>query len=328
MTYTLGYLAEFSGAELIGDESAVVDGVDVLQSARVGKLTFLSSRDYVKYLPETKATVVILHRDHLAKCPTNALVCDNPYLAYARISHLFCKNIYPAGIHPTAVVDPSAKIAHSVHVGPHCIVGANVEMGDECQLLGNNTICADVVMGDRCIVHPGAVVGSDGFGLANDDGVWVKIAQLGTVRIGNDVEIGANTTIDRGAIGDTIIEDGVKLDNMVQISHNVEIGAHSALAGCSGIAGSGKVGKRCILGGGAGVQGHLELGDDVVISGMTKVTRSLADSGAYTGGVPAMPHREWQKNVARFKRLDELTKKVKLMQAQIMEITDNIADKD
>lgn len=338
--HTLRDLAALSGAEVSGDENCMIRGINVLRSAGEGEITFLASPAYRQFLPDTSAAAVILNKSDLSNCPTNALVADNPYLAYARISHLFVRSYPGTGIHARAIVDveaivdasatigagtviaAGAEIGANVDIGPNCIIGRGVRIGADTRLLGNNTICDQVVMGERCLVHPGAVIGSDGFGLADDNGVWVRIAQLGTVRIGNDVDVGANTTIDRGAIGDTIIANGVKLDNMVQVSHNVEIGEHSALAGCSGIAGSGKVGAHCMLGGGAGVQGHLDIADGVIISAMTKVTRSLATPGAYTGGVPAMPHKVWQKNIARFKRLDVLAKKVKALQDQLNAMSD------
>ncbi|MGV6827309.1 MAG: UDP-3-O-(3-hydroxymyristoyl)glucosamine N-acyltransferase [bacterium] len=338
MAHSLQYLAEISGAEIVGDADCLVESIDVIDSAGPGQLTFLANPRYRKYLSTTRAAAVILSPEVVEECPTNALVSQNPYLAYARITHIFEAHRQSWGQHASAVVDSTALVPETVELGPGVVIGANVKLGDHVtigpncvieadvqigegsHLIANVTVCHGVTIGARCLVHPGAVIGSDGFGLANERGKWVKIAQLGSVRIGNDVEIGANTAVDRGAIRDTVIEDGVKIDNLVQIAHNVTVGEDSAIAGCAGIAGSSTLGKQCMLGGGAGVQGHLSIADGTIVSGMAKVTRNIKEGGSYTGGVPAMPHKDWQKNVARVKKLDELTRRVQQLEKQLRAI--------
>lgn len=333
MSYRLGDLARHTGARLEGDPDRMIHGLNVLQAAGPGDISFLANRKYRKYLKATRASAVILGREFLAECPADALVSDNPYLVFARIADLmFPQAPVHAGRHPSAVIADSAqvdagawigpgaileddaRIGPRAYIGPGCVVGRGSRIGEDTRLVANVTLCHDVRIGRRVLVHPGAVIGSDGFGLANDGGMWVKVPQLGSVRIGDDVEIGANTTIDRGALKDTVIEDGVKLDNQIQVAHNVLIGAHTAVAACVGIAGSTRIGQRCTLAGGVGVVGHLEIADDVHFSAQTLVTRSHAQPGHFSGNLPAMPNRAWRKAIARIRQLEETEQRLKRLE--------------
>jgi UDP-3-O-[3-hydroxymyristoyl] glucosamine N-acyltransferase len=263
-----------------------------------------------------------------------ALVHANPHATFARIAAvLHPEPVVAPGVHVTAVVHPSALvdataaiaafavIGAGARIGPrcrvaeHCIVGPDAALGADSSLRERVTVCGGVQIGMRCIVHPGAVIGADGFGNAADDGQWVKVPQLGSVRIGDDVEVGANTTIDRGALGDTVIEDGVRLDNQIQIAHNVVVGAHTAIAACTGIAGSTRIGRRCMIGGGTGIGGQLSIGDDIVIAGFGMVTRSLDRPGLYSSVLPVEEARLWRRLVGRFKRLDLLAGRVRKLEA-------------
>ncbi|HXH03965.1 MAG TPA: UDP-3-O-(3-hydroxymyristoyl)glucosamine N-acyltransferase [Candidatus Competibacteraceae bacterium] len=326
---TLAEIAAAGGAELRGDGSIEVSGVAPLHTAQPGQISFLANPRYRKYLQTTQAAAVVLSAEDAEGCPLPVLVAANPQLVFARIATLFApKPPAQRGIHPSAVVSPQAQVAESAWIGPHCtveagaqiaegvyigpgcVVAENVIIGRDTRLVANITLCHGVVLGERVLVHPGAVIGSDGFGLANDGGRWVKIPQLGSVRIGDDVEIGANTTIDRGALDDTVLEEGVKLDNQIQVAHNVHIGAHTAIAGCTGIAGSVKIGRHCTLGGGVGLAGHLELADNVHITGMSLVTKSIHEPGVYSSGLAVEPSRRWNKISARLRRLDELFRRL------------------
>jgi UDP-3-O-[3-hydroxymyristoyl] glucosamine N-acyltransferase len=271
----------------------------------------------------TRATAVVVGPDHAGSCPVAALIDSNPYLAYARIADLLhpqapaAPGIHPsavvsvvARIHPSATVGPLAviedevELGERVFVGPGCIVQRGARLGADTQLTARVTVCADVRIGQRCIVHAGAVIGADGFGFAPDAGTWVKVPQVGTVEVGDDVEIGANTTIDRGAIDDTVVGNGVKLDNQIQVGHNVTIGAHTAVAGCVGISGSTTIGQRCMIGGGVGIAGHLTIADDVVVTGCSLVSASIRQAGSYSSGMPAVETRMWRRMVAHLRRLD------------------------
>lgn len=333
---TLAEIAQLLGAELRGDGSREVTGIGTLQGATAEQISFLSNPSYAKHLAQTRAAAVLVAPDLADQCPTNVLVLDNPYLGYARVSHWFDRSPQPAaGIHPSAVVDPSAQIDPSASIGPQavveadavveagamlgpgCTVGVRCRVGRDSRLMSRVVLCQDVQLGERCLVHSGAVLGADGFGFANEKGVWHKIAQLGGVRIGDDVEIGANTTIDRGALEDTVIESGVKLDNQIQIAHNVHIGEHSAIAACVGIAGSSKIGRYCVFGGGSGIGGHLEIVDQVHLTGMTMVTRSLKEPGVYSSGTGVDSNRQWRKSVVRFRQLDELARRVRELEKKL-----------
>ena len=335
-SYTLAELAQCSGAQLRGDGDCVIHGVESLNGAGAGQISFFNNSKYRRYLADTRASAVILRPDDAADCPCNALVTDNPYLAWARVTRCFAAdNHQEPGVHPAAVVDARAQIDESasvaagsvvgagavigaeVRIGPNCVIGRNVVLGRGTRLVASVTLLDDVRLGEDCLVHPGAVIGSDGFGLANDQGRWEKVAQLGSVTIGNNVEIGANTTIDRGAIHDTVIADGVKLDNQIQVAHNVEIGENTAIAACTGISGSTRIGAGCTLAGGVGVVGHIELADGVHVSGASVVSRSLKEPGVYTGGVLAMPHKTWQKNIARIKQLDDMARRLRKLEKKL-----------
>ncbi|WP_456373123.1 UDP-3-O-(3-hydroxymyristoyl)glucosamine N-acyltransferase [Thiolapillus sp.] len=332
-SYTLAELAQCSGAQLRGDADCIIHGVESLNGAGSGQISFFNNSKYRRYLADTKAAAVILRPEDVSDCPCNALVTDNPYLAWARVTRCFSsESQVEPGIHPSAVVDVLAEVDQSasvaagsvlaagasigpdVQIGPNCVIGRNVVLGRGTRLVASVTLLDGVRLGENCLVHPGAVIGSDGFGLANDQGRWEKVAQLGSVTIGDNVEIGANTTIDRGAIHDTIIADGVKLDNQIQVAHNVEIGENTAIAACTGISGSTRIGAGCTLAGGVGVVGHIELADGVHVSGASVVSRSLREPGVYTGGVLAMPHKTWQKNIARIKQLDDMARRLKKLE--------------
>ncbi|MGD8570537.1 MAG: UDP-3-O-(3-hydroxymyristoyl)glucosamine N-acyltransferase [Gammaproteobacteria bacterium] len=333
--YTLGELARHIKAEPIGDTDCIIERVATLGNAGKGDITFFSNTRYKSLLRSTNASAVIISKGDRSLLTTNGLLVDDPYVAYARIATLlYPEQPLPTEIHATSAIDPGATIAGSAGVGAHCVIGQGVTIGersyigagtviengvtigDDCRIAGNVTICHGVSIGDRVIVHPGVVIGSDGFGLANDQGRWVKIPQIGSVRIGNDVEVGSNSTIDRGAIDDTIIEDGVKMDNQIQIAHNVHIGAHTAIAGCAAIAGSTRIGKYCQIGGKAGIVGHLEIADHVHITAMSLVTRSLKKPGVYSSGTPLQDNQQWQRNAVRIKQLDELVRRVKVLEQQ------------
>jgi UDP-3-O-[3-hydroxymyristoyl] glucosamine N-acyltransferase len=286
-------------------------------------LSFLANPRYRKQMESTRATAVLLGPENAADCPVAALIDPNPYLAYARIADLLHPQAVPvAGVHPTAVVAASARLAPSASIGPLAVIEEHADIGErvsvgagsivqrgatigaDSRLLPRVSLYAGVTLGRRCIVHSGAVVGADGFGFAPDAGTWVKVPQVGSVRIGDDVEIGANTTIDRGAIDDTVVEDGVKLDNQIQVGHNVTIGAHSAIAGCVGISGSTVIGRRCMIGGGVGIAGHLTIADDVVVTGCSLVSASIKHAGSYSSGMPTVETRLWRRMVAHLRRLD------------------------
>jgi UDP-3-O-[3-hydroxymyristoyl] glucosamine N-acyltransferase len=328
--YTLGELAQHINAEAVGDKNCKIQRVATLASAREGEISFLSKTKFRNLLVTTQASAVIIaeaDRDLLA---TNGLVVKDPYVAYAKVANL----LYPqtnqeTGSHKTSVIDSTSNIADHCWMAPNCVIGIGVTIGEgcyigpgsivedhvvigkECRIAANVTICHHVKIGDRAIIHPGAVIGSDGFGLANESGRWIKIPQIGSVLVGNDVEIGANTTIDRGAIEDTVLEDGVKLDNLVQIAHNVRIGAHTAMAACAAVAGSVKIGCHCQIGGKVGIVGHLEISDNVHVTAMSLVTHSIRKAGIYSSGTPLQVNSEWQRNAVRNKQLDRLFGRVK-----------------
>lgn len=329
MALTLAELVGHVGGMVRGDTHCLIAGVATLEKARAGELSFLAQPRYRKYLAATQASAVIVSAEEAPYCPVTAWITDNPSVTYARAAALLYPPSAPvAGVHPSACVSAQSSIHESAAIGPHCVIeagvhiGAHVQIGPGCvigagvvigahsRLLAHVTVCHATQIGQRALIHPGVVIGSDGFGLANEKGVWVKIPQLGRVCIGDDVEIGANTTIDRGALDDTVLEDGVKLDNQIQVAHNVRIGAHTAIAGCVGIAGSAKIGKRCMIGGGVGIAGHLEIADDVQITGMTLVSKSITEPGLYSSGVPAQPNALWNKNYARLRQLDELARRL------------------
>jgi len=330
MGLTLGSLAVRHGCELHGDPDAVVDRVGTLGGAQPGALTFLANPHYRPKLAQTKASAVVLAQEDAAACPVACLVAMNPYLTYARIA----AELHPppplqpgiasgAWIDPAAVIGAGSQVEHGavvgararlgerVYIGPGVSVGADCSIGDDSRLMAGVSLYDRVRIGRRGLLHAGVVIGADGFGIARDStGAWIKVPQVGTVLIGDDVEIGANTSIDRGAIEDTVIGDGVKLDNQIQIGHNVTIGAHTAIAALTGISGSTTIGSRCIIGGHCGFAGHITIADDVVITGGAKVTNSIRRPGLYGGVLPADEARRWRKNAVRFGQLDELVRRV------------------
>ena len=322
MSVSLGELAVRFGCELRGDPQARVERVATLANADAHALTFLANPRYRPQLARTRAAAVVLDAAAAADCPTHVLLAANPYATYARIAAILHPDPpAPPGVHATALVAASARLDPSAHVGafaavgehavigarcvvgPHCALAERVTLADDVRLAARVTLCRGVQVGARSVLHPGAVIGADGFGYAPERGTWLKVPQLGTVRIGADVEVGSNTTIDRGAIEDTVIEDGVKLDNLIQIGHNVRIGAHTAIAACTGISGSTVIGKRCMIGGEVGFAGHLTIADDVVISGYSAVSHSIRSAGVYSSTLPIEEAHAWRRMVARFKRL-------------------------
>jgi UDP-3-O-[3-hydroxymyristoyl] glucosamine N-acyltransferase len=333
LSTSLGDLAVKFGCELVGDPAATVSRVATLANADSESLSFFANKAYRDQLRQTTAAAVLVRPDDAKDCPVNALLADDPYLAYARIADILCPfpELVP-GIHESAVIASSASVSDSaqvsanvvidddcvideqVFIGPGVVIGPRCTIAKGTRLNANVTLVQDVRMGERCIVHSGAVLGADGFGNAMSDGGWVKVPQVGGVRIGNDVEIGSNTTIDRGAIDDTIIGHGVRLDNLIQIAHNVEIGEHTAMAAFTGISGSTIIGKRCMFAGQAGVVGHINICDDVVVGGATMISKDIREPGFYTASFPAEKDRDWKRKVARFRRMDELVKRVEALE--------------
>jgi len=339
-TITLGQLAEFLGATLRGPADKQITGLATLQEAGPGQVSFLANPQYRKFLATTHAAAVLLKPADAEGYAGDALLIADPYLAYARISHLFDpKPKAAAGIHPTAVVaddavvDPAAsvgpyvviesgaRIAAGVTLGAHCFIGARCVIGEGGWLAPRVTLYHDVRIGQRVVIQSGAVLGGEGFGFANEKGVWQKIAQIGGVTIGDDVEIGVNTAIDRGAMDDTRIGNGVKLDNQIQIAHNVQVGDHTAMAACVGISGSAKIGKHCMLAGGVGLVGHIEICDGVFITGMTMVTRSITEPGSYSSGTAMQPAAEWRKSAARIRQLDDMSRRLQQLEKLVEAVT-------
>jgi len=329
-SYALGELAERFALMLHGDGTRRITGVATLAKAGPTQLGFLANPRYRAQLLDSAAGAVVVRADDAASDGASArLVASDPYVAFAKIAALFADAPAAApGVHPSAVIAVSARIAagasigahcviedgaiieDGVILGPHCIVGRDCVVGAHSHLVARVTLVTRVRLGCRVLVHPGAVLGADGFGLAYERDHWVKVPQLGGVLIGDDCEIGANTTIDRGALDDTVLEEDVRLDNQIQIAHNVSIGAHTAIAGCAAVAGSTRIGRHCLIGGGAGILGHLTIADRVTITAMTLVTHSLREPGEYSSGSPVQESRLWRRNAARFKHLDELARRV------------------
>ena len=319
-------LAHRFGLALRGPDRDIT-GVGTLADATPGQLGFLANPRYRAQLADTRAGVIVLREEDATAFTGTALVARDPYAAFARISALFERlPARDAGIHPSAVIDPTAKVSSDAHIGPFtsigarttiqagvvvgpgCAIGDDCELGEGCELQARVTLLTRVRLGKRVRILPGAVLGAAGFGLAMDGGRWINVPQLGGVVIGDDCEIGANTTIDRGALGDTVLEEDVRLDNQIQVGHNVRIGAHTAMAGCSAVAGSARIGSYCLIGGGAGILGHLEVCDRVVVTAMSLVTHSIREPGEYSSGTPLMDNRSWRKSAARFKQLDRMAR--------------------
>ncbi|NNC76874.1 MAG: UDP-3-O-(3-hydroxymyristoyl)glucosamine N-acyltransferase [Woeseiaceae bacterium] len=333
MAISLGELAVRFGCDLNGDPELVVDHVAPLDSARSGALGFLSNSKLKQQLSSTQATAVILRRDDAADCPVASFIADDPYATYARMAAV----LYPVaplqpGIHQSAVVDETASVAASaqvdanvvigadsvigenVRIGPGSVIGPGCRVGDGCRFIANVTLVRSVSIGKRAVIHPGAVIGADGFGNAMTPDGWVKVPQVGGVVVGDDVEIGANTTIDCGAISDTVIGDGVRLDNLCMIAHNVKIGAHTAMAAQCGIAGSAVIGSRCLFAGHSGTVGHVTVCDDVFVGGKAVVTKDINEPGSYAGSFSAEKSQTWNRQVARVRRLDALQERVRKLE--------------
>ena len=337
-SYTVGELAERFGLGLRGDPAPRITGVATLAAAGSERLSFLANPAYRSQLADCAAGAVVLAEADGAHFRGNCLFSRNAYADFARIAALFAPGRPPApGIHPSAVVDPSAeidpgaeigplssigarcRIAAGVRIGPGCVVGDDCEIGEASELVARVTLALRVRLGRRVLVHPGAVLGADGFGLAFDKGGWLKVPQLGGVVIGDDCEIGANTCIDRGALDDTVLEDDVRLDNLIQVGHNVRIGAHTAIAGCTAIAGSTRIGQYCLIAGGVGIAGHLTIGDRVRVNAMSLVSRSLEGPGEFASGAPLQEVRAWRRNAARIRQLDRLARAVQRLSKDVID---------
>lgn len=339
MPYSLSEIASRFGGELLDDNGGEVCGVSPIERAGPQEVAFVSQAKYLNAIDSTRAGLLILPPEGRDLTSRPRIITHNPYLYFARVSSLLnpmqkaAPGIHPsATVHSEAIIDVAATIsagavigegasigAHSF-IGPNSVVGAHSVLGEDCLVYANVTIYPHCVLGNRIILHSGCVVGSDGFGLANDQGRWVKIPQVGRVVIGDDVEVGAGTTIDRGALDDTVIEEGVKLDNLIQVAHNVRIGAHTAIAACTGIAGSAKIGKYCMIGGAAMIYGHIEIADKVRISTNTLITKSLTKPGTYTSALPFSEHGEWLRNAVHLRNLDKLVGRIKELEKRISEL--------
>jgi len=335
-TVTLAELAKITGGELHGNGSTVITSVAPMDKSGEGHITFLSNTKYRKHLAECQASAIMVKEAELMLCSTNVLVVPDPYLAYALVAQALDSTPNPAdGIHPSAVIaegvslgngvtiganttiESGASLGDKVSIGAGCFIGKNVTIGQGTKLWANVSVYHDVQIGESCLVQSSTVIGSDGFGYANNKGEWVKIPQVGTVKIGHRVEIGACTTIDRGALDDTVIEDNVILDNQLQIAHNVQIGYGSAIAGGTIIAGSTLIGKYCIIGGGTVINGHIQIADQVTITGMAMVMRSIPEKGMYSSGIPLQPNKEWRKTAVRVHHIDEMNKRLKEVEKKL-----------
>ncbi len=322
MQLRLGSIVEALGGELCGDPDRSIEGLAPLEAATETELSFLSNPRYQQQLAASRAACVIVGpaSREAARVRGDCIVAAQPYLYFARLTQLWKSRLGGApgpAIHPSAVIDSAAVVDPTARVGPLCVIERGARIGAGTTLKAQVTIGENCVIGERCIIHPGAVIGADGFGFAPDDGRWEKIEQLGAVRIGNDVEIGANTCIDRGALHDTVIEDGVKLDNLIQIGHNVRVGKHTAMAGCAAVAGSATIGAYCTIGGRAGILGHLTIADHVHISATSLVTRSILKPGHYSGIFPLDDNAAWEKNAATLKQLYKLRERIKALEKKI-----------
>ena len=342
MTYTLADLAIYVDGRVVGDGSARVTGVTTLEKGGEGCVSFLANPKYRRQVDATTASAVVVS-EAVASDPTinnqiDLIVVDNPHVAYAKLTHLFRSPLtIESGLAVSVHISTDVTIADDVSIGANVYIGAGtilesgVVVGPGCVLLGecrigkNSALIANITVypksqiGEHVLIHAGVIIGADGFGFANENGKWIKVEQLGGVYIGDDVEIGANTTIDCGAIDDTVIESGVKLDNQIQIAHNVRIGRDSAIAACTGIAGSATIGQRCQIAGSVGILGHLSIADDVVIMAKTLVTKSIKSAGLYAGAAPFQPHAQWQKSYARTKQLDALAHRIRALEKRLAE---------
>ena len=336
MGYKLKQLAEHLGVKVHGDENVVINTVAPVDKASAGDISFVSSTKYLEGLRNTSASAVIIKQEMLEDTKVAALVVENPRAAYARIVSLLYPQTRPeAGIHPSAYIDSSANVATTAYIGANvvieanaeiaddviieagCVIGRNSKIGKSTHLYPNVSVYYDCSIGEQCILHSSSVVGSDGFGFEYDKTEWLKISQVGGVRIANKVEIGACSVVDRGALNDTVIEEGVKLDNHVQIAHNVHVGAHTVMSRGVGVAGSSKIGKNCIIGGMAGIRDNIEITDNVMITAMTIVSKSLKQPGSYSSTTPIDETKSWRKNSVRFRQLDDMAKRIRQLEKQI-----------
>ncbi|MCQ4323451.1 UDP-3-O-(3-hydroxymyristoyl)glucosamine N-acyltransferase [Stutzerimonas stutzeri] len=337
---TLGQLAEELGGSLRGNAAQPIDGLATLQEAGPTQLSFLANSQYRKYLATSRAAAVLLSPADAQGHEGAAIIVDDPYLAYAHASHLFeTRPAASSGIHPTAVVAADAEVHPSASIGAYAVIesgasigadvvvgaqsfiGARSRIGEGGRLAPRVTLYHDVVIGKRVVIQSGAVIGGEGFGFAKEKGAWQKIAQIGGVRIGDDVEIGSNTTIDRGALSDTLIGNGVKLDNQIMIAHNVQVGDNTAMAGCVGISGSTKIGRNCMIAGGVGMVGHIEVCDNVFVTGMTMVTRSISEPGSYSSGTAMQNAADWRKSAARIRQLDDMARRLQQLEKSLAAVT-------
>ncbi len=342
MQYSLSELVKGLDVTIQGDANCMISGVGTIQQAKLGHITFLTNSSYRKHLLSTEASAVILGLEDAENCPVTAIVSRNPHYVYAKIAEYFApqRSEY-SGIHPTAIIGEGCEIDPSAYIGPYCVIGQHVkigpravigpqcaigdfsEIGEATQLDARVTLYHGIKIGKRSHLASGVVIGADGFGFANQKGAWHRVPQLGSVDIGDDVDIGANTSIDRGAVENTVIENGVKLDNLIQIGHNVRIGENTIIAGCTAIAGSTVIGKNCMIGGASCFAGHISVCDKVMITGMTAVTKSILEPGIYSSGiVGAVPNHEFRKNNARFHRLENLIQRVKTLESSLKELTE------
>lgn len=331
--YTLQEIAEQIRAELKGDPHCEIERAAPLAAAKPGTITFLTNPQYQHFLANTQASAVILRSADANECPTNALIVKNPELAFTQVLNLlYPQPVVKPGVHSTAVIGEHCQIHPSAAIGAYCVIadgvhigartvieagtaiGAETKIGADCHLYSKVTLYHRVVLGDRVILHSGAVIGADGFGLTHDGQGWIKIPQVGGVMIGDDVEIGANTTVDRGALQDTVIGKGVKIDNLVQIAHNVKIGDHTAIAGCVAIAGSTEIGSHCMVGGSAAINGHIKITDGVILTGTAAVGQSITEPGVYSSGVGVQKNSVWRRNMVRFHQLDEIAKRLRKLE--------------
>lgn len=338
-SFTVSELAERIGAAVVGDPAVIIRGIAPLDAAQAGDLSHLSSPAWREHLAATRASAVIVSRSDAAAAPCTALIVDQPYLAYVRLSFLFSTapriatgRAASASIHdlaqlaadvdvgPGAVIGAGVRVGARSRIGPNAVIGEDAVLGSDCRIHAGAVICHGVRLGDRCVIHPNAVIGADGFGFAPDeDGRLITIAQLGSVDIGDDVEVGAASTIDRGALGDTIIERGVKIDNQVQIGHNCHVGHDTVICGCSGIVGSTRIGAHCVLAGGVGVggDGPVHIADHTVVSGMTHISRNIDTAGIYSSGTLPLPTRSWKRNALRFAQLDSMARRIAALERQL-----------
>ncbi|MDF3031486.1 MAG: lpxD [Moraxellaceae bacterium] len=344
---TLADIATRLGAELRGDGARVIRGLHTLAAAGPEHLSFLSNPLYKSALRTTRAGAVILRPEDATDFDGDALLMASPYVGYAQLAALFDRTPrLPAGIHASAVIGEGAVVDPAAAIGPRAVIGEGVEIGAgtiveagavvqartkigrDCRIRANAVVYHDCVIGNRVNIHSGAIIGGDGFGFANDRGRWRKIAQIGRVVIHDDVDIGANTTVDRGALDDTVIHEGVIIDNLVQVAHNVVIGAHTAIAGCCGISGSTRIGAHCVLAGGVGLVGHIEIADRVTITGMTMVTKSITEPGSYSSGTAFEPSDKWKKTAVRVRQLDDMARRLRQLESELAHLRKSSGDPD